>query len=225
MIGPERLTDEARRRALEAREHRVVTALRGYAALDDAEWLGIENTVLRLVLDAATVDPQRLPPPDGRADLALSLLGRALANSARDARYSTSYLRTLAALAFASAGNFPTAGVVARAALTAGGDFGPFERWVLSVLGDEKLRLDREEAPPATQAYARAEHESGQDQGSHRVRRRCWLPCCEAGVRGGPGLRFGPHVFRRGDGAERTDRGDRLLGRLPPGGGWRHVCL
>jgi len=156
MISPEALKHAAQARGLEGLEHRVAAAIRGYVTLQDSEWVLLENTLLRLVLDAATLSEIDLPIPDGRHDLPLSLLCRALSCSARITSYQTNYFLSLAALAFASAANFSTASLVASQALSFP-ELSPFERWAMSVLSDRSLTLDREETPSVLRRYARLE--------------------------------------------------------------------
>ena len=156
MISARELEDAAVRRRLQDIENRVAAAVRGYGRLGPRGWSQVENISLRLSLDAATLDPEDLPPPDGKSDLALSLLARTLENSAREADYPTDYLSALAAVAFAAAGNFPTAGVVARTARARAGS-GPFEAWVMAVFGDTRMRLVRDEMPVRMRSYCRAE--------------------------------------------------------------------
>lgn len=159
MIGPDDLLREAARRGLEGRENRIAANLRGYTDVDQTEWLEIENTLLRLALDVATLDPERLPAPDGTSDLPLSLLSRSLWNTAREAPYQTNFLRSLGAVACAGAGNFPTAGLVAREALKSN-QMGSFERWAVSILADPALKFVRDETPIPLRRYARAERDA-----------------------------------------------------------------
>jgi len=167
MISARELDDAAVRRRLQKIENRVAAAVRGYGRLGPRAWRQVENISLRLSLDAATLDPEDLPRPDGTSDLALSLLARTLGNSAREADYPTDYLSALAAVAFAAAGNFPTAGVVARTA-HARADSGPFEAWVMAVLGDTRMRLVREEMPERMRNYCRAERTALVEGTRHR---------------------------------------------------------
>lgn len=156
MIGYGDLDRIAVERNLQEVENKVAAALRGYLPLEPSDWRQVENTGLRLSLDAATLDLADLPTPDGTSDLALLLLARTLGNSSREAEYSTSYLSSLAALSFAAAGNFPTAKVVARSTVYRPG-MGPFEAWAVAVLGDRNMRLVRNEPPPPLRNYAKAE--------------------------------------------------------------------
>lgn len=166
MISARELDDAAVRQRLQEIENTVASAVRGYERLQPSVWRKVENISLRLSLDAATLDPEALPRPDGASDLALSLLARTLGNSVREAEYSTDYLSVLAALAFAAAGNFPTAGVVARTARVRT-DGGPFETWVRSVLGDTQLRMVRDETPELMFSYCRAEGIALAEGGQH----------------------------------------------------------
>jgi len=167
MISARELDDEAVRRRLQEIENRVAAAVRGYERLEPRAWRQVENISLRLSLDAATLDPADLPHPDGTSDLALSLLARTLGNSAQEAEYPTDYLSSLAAVSFAAAGNFPTAGVVARTA-HARTNRGPFEAWMMSVLGDARMRMIRDEMPERMRNYCRAEEAALGEGARHR---------------------------------------------------------
>ncbi len=167
MISARELDDAAVRQGLQEIENRVAAAVRGYERLGPRAWRQVENISLRLSLDAATLNPEDLPHPDGTSDLALSLLARTLGNSAREADYSTDYLSALAAVAFAAAGNFPTAGVVARTAHVRP-DRGPFEAWVMSVLGDARMQVVRDEMPERMRSYCRAEQAALAEGAQHR---------------------------------------------------------
>jgi helicase len=164
MIGSREFKEKALRRRLQEIENRVAADLRGHTRLNSRQWRQVENISLRLTLDAVTLDLEDLPDPDGVSDLALSLLARTLSNSSREAEYSTAYLSTLSALTFAAVGNFPTAGVIARAAGTRS-ESSPFETWAVAVLGDRHMRLVCDEMPQVLKRYCRAE-QSALDNGS-----------------------------------------------------------
>ncbi len=166
MIGSGEFDEIAVRGHLQGIENRLAAVVRGYAQLRPTDWRRIENIGLRLSLDAATLDPDDLPTPDGSSDLALSLLARTLENSSHDADYPTGFMSSLSALAFAAAGNFPTAGVVARSSVVRP-DTGPFEAWALAVLGDRRMLLARDGTPPPLGRYAQAE-QSALAEGSNQ---------------------------------------------------------
>ncbi len=173
MLRPDELSGEATRRNLEGFENDVAATIRGYRELTESEWKRIENTLLRLLLDVATLDPENHPAPDGLADIPLSLLSRALANSARsDSHYLTGYLKSLASVACAVAGNFPTAGVFARGRLADGQELGPFEQWSMSVLADPRMMTLGEEPLESLGVYPRTELDalvSGQSEDFRRA--------------------------------------------------------
>ncbi len=166
MIGSGEFDEIAVRGHLQGIENHLAAVVRGYAQLRPTDWRRIENIGLRLSLDAATLDPDDLPTPDGTSDLALSLLARTLENSSHDADYPTGFMSSLSALAFAAAGNFPTAGVVARSSVVRP-DTGPFEAWALAVLGDRRMLLARDGTPPPLGRYAQAE-QSALAEGSNQ---------------------------------------------------------
>jgi hypothetical protein len=82
MIRTDEFDEAALRGGLQEIENRLAAVVRGYAQLEPEEWNEIENIILRLMLDAATLDPDDLPHPDGISDLALTLYLRELSATA-----------------------------------------------------------------------------------------------------------------------------------------------
>jgi ATP-dependent helicase YprA (DUF1998 family) len=85
-------------------------------------------------------------PADGESDTVANVLARSLGNCARNDATASDYLATLSALAFAAAGNFPSASVLGKRARQRA-DPGVAERWMMEVLADGKTDLS-EKRPP-----------------------------------------------------------------------------
>jgi helicase len=135
------------------KERNVATWLRGYKEPKPSERFSAENVGLRVVLDLATLAGE-LFEVDGRKDAIVNALGRILGNSYRpEADYSTSYFASLAALTFASAGNFASAKVLASSTLHSS-NLDSTERWMMEILSDRKIKLSRRSTPNILVSYA-----------------------------------------------------------------------
>lgn len=155
MTTPEELWRSAERLGLATLEHRIASWIRQYSTADPSAWVEAENTLLQILLNFATIPPSNLMPPDGESDAVANALARALGNCERHADYSTAYLVTLSALAFAAAGNFPSAAVFADK-VGRSPEVSQLEKWVTEFLTDGHLNLQRESTPIEFGAYARA---------------------------------------------------------------------
>jgi hypothetical protein len=133
-------------------DHRVGKWLRHYAETSVADWARAENALMRILLNLAIIPPDDLMEPDGQSDAVPSALARALGNCDRAAPYSTDYLASLAALAFAAAGNFASASVFARRACR-NSNPGRAERWMVKVLASPHLNFYEEEPPYEFSSY------------------------------------------------------------------------
>jgi helicase len=153
MTTSEKLWLNAQRFGLASVDRRIGTWIREYAAPRISDWTEAENALMRILLDLALIPPDELMDPDGRCDTVANALARALGNCDREAPYSTDYLTTLAALAFAAAGNFPSASVFARRACQNPSP-GQAERWMLRTLASPHLSLFNEEPPYGFVSYA-----------------------------------------------------------------------
>src|SRR5437870_2732106 len=102
MITVDELRRHTLRAGLEDLEHRISTLVRHYSALEEPEWPPIENALLRLVLDVATLDSTHPTMPDGVTETPITVLARALGNSRRATSDSTRYLGVLGTLCFAA---------------------------------------------------------------------------------------------------------------------------
>jgi len=154
MTTAEQLWSSAHRFGLAKVDRSIATWIRRYVEADTSDWITAENALMRILLDLATVAPEDLIPADGESDVVANTLARALGNCDRPAKYSTDYLKTLSALAFAAAGNFPSASVLARLARYNASP-GPFERWTMSVLANPRLSLSEARPPSGFIPYAR----------------------------------------------------------------------
>ena len=154
MVSLDQVIDPVLQARLLAIEHQIAAWTRGFGQPSLEEWQRAENIALRAMLDLAMQEPQELLFPDGKTELLASLLARALGNSHRETGYETRYLATLSALAFASAGNFPSAAIFARESLRAGG-VEAAERWMMQFLVDLRRPSSVASPPGSLVAYAR----------------------------------------------------------------------
>lgn len=135
-------------------ERKVATWLRNYAVPELSERYCAENTGLRILLDIATDSTSELFEMDGKADLIVNTLARVLGNSYRETDdYSTSYFGSLAALTFASAGNFASAKVLASRTLK-NSNLGHAERWMMEILAHRHIQVSRAGMPQVMVPYA-----------------------------------------------------------------------
>jgi helicase len=134
-------------------DHAIATWIREYAKPGTSDWAQAENSLLRILLDLAIIEPEELTPVDGESDVVANALARALGNTVRSAHYSTDYLATLSALAFAAAGNFASASVLAQRA-SQNKEPGPAEHWMMQVLAEPCLRLSEKRPPFGLAGYA-----------------------------------------------------------------------
>lgn len=153
MTTLEELQDSVQHFNLIAAEHNIASWVRKFAAPEPMEWQSAENKALRVLLDLATYDPQKLFAADGKQDAIANILARALGNCHRSTDYQTGYFASLAALAFAGAGNFPSASVYAKQARESP-NAGPAEQWMTQFLTDPRLDLFDSSPPPLLMPYA-----------------------------------------------------------------------
>jgi len=152
MTTPETLRLSAQRFGLARVDRDIAAWIRRYADPQIANWVEAENALTRILLDLALIDPDNLMPADGESDVVANALARALGNCVREAPYSTDYLATLSALAFAAAGNFPNASVFAQRAQQ-NKNPGPIERWLIMLLASPRLDFSAA-APTGFTSYA-----------------------------------------------------------------------
>jgi hypothetical protein len=139
MSNYESFLESAKQFRLVQKEREIATWLRGYKVPELSKRYSAENVGLRVLLDVAILSASDLFEINGNKDALVNALARTLGNSYRqDANYSTSYFASLAALTFASAGNFASAKVLASSALQ-NSNLGIAERSLRSVDGP---RLD-----------------------------------------------------------------------------------
>jgi len=148
--------DSARHFGLGDAERDIAAWIRGFEAPSPEDWQGAENAALRVLLDLATYDPHKLYAADGKDDVLVNILARALGNSHRSAEYRTDYFGAQAALAFAGAGNFSSASVFAKQ-LKENPDSGPAENWMMRFLADLRIGLIGANPPPLFVHYAQME--------------------------------------------------------------------
>jgi helicase len=154
MTTTEKLEQNASRFSLAQVDRSIAAWIRQYTDAGSSDWQRAENSLMRILLDLATIPPESLMPSDGQADVVANALARALGNCDRAADYSTDYLRTLSALAFAAAGNFPSANILAKRA-SRNLEPGSAERWLMSVLARERLSLSETTVHPPTDEFRR----------------------------------------------------------------------
>jgi helicase len=154
MTTPRKLERNASRFGLTQIDRRIAAWIRQYTEASSSDWQRAENALMRILLNLAIIPPADLMPPDGESDVVANALARALGNCDRTAEYSTDYLKTLSALAFAAAGNFPSANVLARKART-NTEPGPAEKWMISVLAQKRLSLSDTAVRPPTDEFRR----------------------------------------------------------------------
>jgi hypothetical protein len=154
MSNYESFLESAKQFRLVQKEREIATWLRGYKVPELSKRYSAENVGLRVLLDVAILSASDLFEINGNKDALVNALARTLGNSYRqDANYSTSYFASLAALTFASAGNFASAKVLASSALQ-NSNLGIAERWMMEVLAHRRIQLSRTNAPLVLTAYA-----------------------------------------------------------------------
>lgn len=158
MTTPDKLWHSAGKFGLSQVDRSIAVWLRQYAEPQPLDWIRAENTLMRILLNLAIIPPESLMPANGESDVVANALARALGNCDRDTDYSTDYLTTLSALAFASAGNFASASVFAKRACR-NANSGAAEKWFMTVLADRHLNLFKTEPPPGFTGYVQvADH-------------------------------------------------------------------
>jgi helicase len=184
VTSPERLDESARRFGLANVDHRVALWIRGYAGTEPRDWIASENALLRILLDLSLISPADLMDADGQSDVSANVLARVLGNCLRDAEYPTHYFGSLSALAFAAAGNFPSAAVSASSAARSR-QLGSAEAWMMRVLASKRLKLS-DTRPPTGSLISYAQFTetallSGSDN-DFRAAERALELACEASV-------------------------------------------
>ncbi|RIK34570.1 MAG: hypothetical protein DCC55_32880 [Chloroflexi bacterium] len=140
---------------MEASEKNVAAWIRGFGNPSSDEWQAAENVALKNLLGIASLGPDANYPANGAADIPANVIARALANSHRATEYDTDYLATLSALAYAGAGNFPSAAILAYKAIQ-GNIASELERWMMRFLADLRTDLVRIDPPASLREYARS---------------------------------------------------------------------
>lgn len=135
-------------------DHSIAAWIRQYSHAEVEEWMRSENTLMRILLNAAIISPEAIFPTDGVSDDVANAIARAIGNCDREAPYSTGYLKTLSALAFGAAGNFSCASILARKRLN-DPNLGLAEQWMMRVLSSRRLDFAQSLPPRVFVNYAR----------------------------------------------------------------------
>ncbi len=184
----EEFYNSARKFDLVTNEWGIASWTRGYVKPQFSEWLDAENTALRILLDLATHDPLELYAADGKEDLLVNILARALGNSHHETTYQTEYLATLSALTFAGAGNFPSASIFAKQA-RGNSEAGEAERWMMSFLANPRSGLSTASPPALFRRYAQLQdtalregHTDDFDRAHEELHSACGRAADELGI-------------------------------------------
>lgn len=139
---------------LESADRNIGAWIRKFSDGSNQDWISAENSLMRILLDYALINPDSLEEPEGSSlEKIANTIARSLGNCGRTTEYSTDYLVTLAALSYGTAGNFPSAAVFANQAKKNNQKMGVAEKWMIEVLSSKKFILKDTNPPPDFISY------------------------------------------------------------------------
>ncbi len=154
MTSPEDLIHSFEHFNISTVDRNIGSWIRQFSNSSKKDWYNSENSLMRVLLDLALIEPNSVEIPTGDSfEKVANTLARAIGNCDREADYSTDYLATLAALSFAAAGNFPSAGVFAKKAKE-NKNPGPAEKWMMEILSSPEFALKDSNPPSVFAVYS-----------------------------------------------------------------------